>query len=130
MALYRDEVVRITLAQIRAQFAPRVFGRLSSVRLKHHGVVAEIEIVAGPGTGSIARRPWLRCPSCGRLVGVVAALDGGWGCRSCGRWRSRNRQRSGVDLATAAWSTVAATGSSPRHGQDAKPSKSIASSSP
>ena len=93
MALYRDEVVRVSIAQLRAQFMPRVFRALRSVELSHDGcsATAAIEIHGAPSCPGGARR-WLKCPSCGRRASVLGVVDGAWRCPRCGGWRSRNRR--------------------------------------
>jgi hypothetical protein len=92
---YRDQVVRVTLGQLRGLYPPRRFRELRQVELSHAGSSTLAEIVTVGGVGCISRqRRWLRCPRCGRLVTVVGHLAESWGCRSCLGWRSRNRRGS------------------------------------
>lgn len=93
--MYRDQVARVTLAQVRAQFPPRVSRTLPSVQLQHGGVECTAAIAAKEGVGCIAGlRRWFRCPRCEALVAVLGCVDGVWGCRKCLGWRSRNRRRT------------------------------------
>lgn len=94
MAVFLDEIVRVGLPQIRAQFPPRRFRALTSVRLAHGPDACAIEIVRAFATGCIGvERCWLRCPNhaCAKLVTVVGYAYGRWGCRACLGWRARPR---------------------------------------
>jgi hypothetical protein len=96
VAIYRDSIPRVSLAQVRSQFPPRVFARMGAVCLEHGGVAEDVAIETAHGSGAVALRPWFRCPQCGGLAGVLGIVDGRWGCRACGQWRSRNRRRLGA----------------------------------
>lgn len=95
---YRDAVSRISIAHLRAQFAPRVFRALTSTTLSVNGVVAEVTLVDDVGAGFVrGPRRWFACPGCGRRANVLGAVEGlGWVCTHCGRWRSRNRGDRGL----------------------------------
>jgi hypothetical protein len=101
MAVYRDEVVRVSLAQIRAQYAPRDFNRMTSVPLDCGGVMSEVAIVVVPASSCRGgRRRWIRCPRCGRNTDVLGVVQGsGWSCARahCGGWRSRKSSRVATD---------------------------------
>ena len=90
---YRDAVTRVSIAQLRAQFKPRAFRTLTSVRLDVGGVVMDAMLVNDVGAGFVkGLRRWFVCPRCQRranVLGMVASL--GWVCPRCGGWRSRNR---------------------------------------
>lgn len=92
---YRDAVMRVSIAQLRAQFAPRRFRALESVRLDVGGMVMEAKLVDDVGAGFVkGARRWFECPRCQRRVNVLGAIEGlGWVCLRCGAWRSRNRHR-------------------------------------
>lgn len=92
---YRDEVPRVSIAQLRAQFTPRAFRALTRARLEVGGVVGEVSLVDGDGQGFVqGTRRWFACPRCERRVNVLGAVDAcGWVCLACGGWRSRNRPR-------------------------------------
>lgn len=91
---YRDAVTRVSIAQLRAQFAPRRFRALESVRLDVGGMVMEAKLVDDVGVGFVkGTRRWFECPRCQRRVNVLGAIEGlGWVCLRCGAWRSRNRR--------------------------------------
>lgn len=99
MALYRDTVPRISIAQVRMRFKPRAYSQLRTVRLEHEGVSADVEIVRieAPGVrGGV--RSFFRCvrKDCGRRANVLGLVpDVGWACATCGRWRGRNRRVPG-----------------------------------
>lgn len=93
--MYRHQVARVSQRQLAAQFAPREWSNLTSVRAELDGLVADIELIRGPDpTCRGGQRRWLRCPgvACGALVTVIGVWNGRWGCRRCLRWRSRNRR--------------------------------------
>ncbi len=89
---YRDQVPRVSIAQVRARFTRRAFKALTAVRLEIEGQVTEVAIVLAAGSGSVrSARRWFQCPECARCANVLGLLAGErWGCRLCGRWRSRN----------------------------------------
>jgi hypothetical protein len=91
MPLYRDQVTRLTLRQIRASFSPRVFAQMNSVRLELGMWKADVAIVvvkAETCHGGKKRR--LISPRCQRVCDVVGCAPGkGWGCSQCLRWRGR-----------------------------------------
>lgn len=93
--LFRDEVTRISLAQLRSRFPPRVWRELKTVRLEVNGCGADVALnhVKDRTVHGGVRR-WMVCPSCGGLAGVLGCVPGrGWACprRGCGGWRGRNR---------------------------------------
>lgn len=90
---YRDAITRVSIAQLRAQFKPRAFRALTSVRLDVGGMVMDATLVDDAGAGFVkGARRWFECPRCRRRVNVLGAVNGvGWVCLRCGRWRSRNR---------------------------------------
>jgi len=95
MALYRDTVPRLTLADVRGRYKPAVFNTLELVAVEAGGFRADIKIVktAHPTCIGGYRRVF-ECPSCGRRALTVGCVDGlGWRCpaRDCGGWRGRNR---------------------------------------
>lgn len=99
MAVFLDEIVRVGLPQIRAQFPPRRFRALTSVRLAHGPDSCIVRIVRKFARGCVTmKRAWLRCPNptCGRLASVVGHAYGSWGCRVCLGWRARPRPSSGA----------------------------------
>ncbi len=95
--MYRDSVTRVSIAQFRAQFKPRAFRALTSVRLDVGGVVREVTLVNDAGAGFVkGTRRWFECPRCQRRVNVLGVVEGlGWMCPTCGGWRSRNRPGGG-----------------------------------
>lgn len=99
MALYRDQVVRLSLRTIRARFPPRIWARMTAVHLEHQGARVAVEIirVAAPGLPS-GWRSAMRCPRCSVLVEVVGCVppncdsEPGWACPRCTKWRGRPRR--------------------------------------
>lgn len=99
MALYRDQVLRLSLRAIRARFPPRVWSRMNTVHLEHQGVRAVVEIIrmSAPGLPS-GWRSSMRCPRCRHSAEVLGCVspdcDGepGWACPQCARWRGRPRR--------------------------------------
>lgn len=109
MALYRDQVVRISLPAIRARFPPRVFATLKAVRLERCGVVADVELLRMPAPGLLSGwRSAMRCPRCSRPaevlgcipIGYGVGVEPGWACSSstCGGWRGRPRREEAPDF--------------------------------
>lgn len=96
MAVYRDEVERISLPMVRARVAPRVFRTLQSVTLQHDGHEAVVALRRLPHhTAHGGIRTVFACPRCGAAVFVVGCeSQAGWGCSKCLRWRGRNRLAS------------------------------------
>jgi hypothetical protein len=102
VALYRDQIARLSLPAIRARFPPRVFSVLKVVKLEHLGLAAEVELVRVPAPGLPSGwRSAMRCPRCRRDVEVVGCIppghriEPGWACSGCSGWRGRPR-RGGV----------------------------------
>lgn len=97
MALYRDQVVRVSIRDIRMRYRPKEFSALKSVVLEHAGVTARVYIVKMPAPSCRGGyRRWIRCPSCGECVNLVGLVPGAdWGCAACRRWRGRSRSRVG-----------------------------------
>lgn len=96
MALYRDAVARCSIAQVRMSLPPRVYRRLTEVRVEHEGIACVVAIERHAVQGCVVgARRWFRCPRCGGRANVLGLIDGaGWACRTCGGWRSRNRARA------------------------------------
>lgn len=97
MAIYRDQVSRITLPMIRALMKPTRFSEAKSIRLEKFGFEAEVQLVrvASP-TSFGGERVFFICPrmGCGALANVLGCVMWyGWGCTRCTRWRGRNRRR-------------------------------------
>lgn len=97
-ALYRDEVVRLSLRAIRARFPPRVWAAFRAVRVEHEGIVADVELVKVDAVGLPSGwRSAMRCPRCGKCAEVLGCVppgfdvSPGWGCARCARWRGRPR---------------------------------------
>ena len=92
----RELTLRLSIAALRAQFAPRIYRGLTSVRLEHGGIVCNAALITIPAHGSVkAPQRRLVCPQCAKPVLVLGVVEGkGWVCAACGRWRSRDRPRS------------------------------------
>jgi hypothetical protein len=92
MALYRDQVARVSLADVRQSMRPKVWRALSQVTLSHCGVTTTADVIVTPSSTAFSgSRRWFRCPSCGRTAGVLGCVPGvGWRCAACGGWRGRN----------------------------------------
>ena len=97
--IYRDQVTRMSLRQLRAQYAPRNFQQLDKVTLECGGASVAVKILrlVHPTVKGGTRR-WFSCPSCqGKttVLGLVKDVKTGeprWGCarRTCGGgWHSR-----------------------------------------
>ena len=103
MALYREEVARVTLRQVRNQFSPRLFNYLSRVKLRHGTVSCDVVVEKLPGAGCFGgQRRWFRCPRCAARTVVIGFAYDGPGCRACIGWRGRNRLRLGKGPVAAA----------------------------
>lgn len=98
MALYRDQVVRVSTRMIRSQFAPRRWRSMTSVRVEHGGITSDVHLIEQPNANlkGARTRKMLECPRCRRPVHVIGLVVEGerlgeaWGCRACcGGWRSR-----------------------------------------
>ena len=104
MKPYRDEVTRVSIRQIRAQFAPRDFAKLEEVLVGVGDTSAVVKIARVPSlTAHGGMRRWLICPSCRGQTSVVGLVPRGnrgvrWACFSCVNWRSR--QISGISGST------------------------------
>ena len=79
---YRDAVTRVSIAQLRAQFKPRAFRALATVRIDVGGAVMEAKLVDDVGVGFVkGTRRWFECPRCQRRVNVLGIVEGvGWVC--------------------------------------------------
>jgi hypothetical protein len=92
MSLYRDEVARISLPQLRAQYPPRIFKMLRRVTLYHGTQSCEVVLDSAVTRGCIdSPRRWFLCPRCSARTTVIGFAHDGPGCRACVRWRARNR---------------------------------------
>jgi hypothetical protein len=93
MALYRDEISRITLPQVRAQFTPKDFAQREHVTLTRGALTAVVKIVREIVPGGLKKpRVFLRCGSCGARANVLAFGYDRIGCRRCMDWRTREPQ--------------------------------------
>jgi hypothetical protein len=93
MALYRDEVDRFTIKQLRAQFTPKQLADLSRVRVSVGRASVVLEFVVKPSLSCFSgKKTYLLCP-CGRATSVVgyASKANRFGCRRCLAWRERGR---------------------------------------
>lgn len=89
---YRDAVPRLSIAQVRTRFLPRVFRQLQHVEIEHAGVVYAVGLIDVVGQGPVRTVRRMACPRCKRAVVVLGHVESlGWVCRGCGGWRSRNR---------------------------------------
>jgi hypothetical protein len=94
-----DDVVRISIAQLRVRFTPSKWKAIRIVHVEAQGQEADVEILEEPCAetyGPKKTRRWLRCPACRRrchTVGCVPSI--GWACprKDCGGWTGR-RMRS------------------------------------
>ena len=95
MACYVDGVARVSIARIRAAFAPREFKMMRSVHLSHGLLSCAVDIVHEESVGCFGgTRRWFSCPRCARRTVTIGFAYDGAGCRRCLRWRSRNRPTS------------------------------------
>ncbi len=97
MAIYRDQVERVTLPMVRAQMKPTRFREAQSIRLEKYNFQVLVQLARVPNpTCYGGERVFFVCPriGCAALVNVLAvAMWVGWGCTKCLRWRGRNRRR-------------------------------------
>jgi hypothetical protein len=96
-ALYRDQVVRVSVRSLRSQFKPSVFRKLTVVTLDAGGGPVRISVVRVPERTCFAgeRRIFLVCPHCANNRVNVLGWDGTrWGCMQCLKWRGRTRIRA------------------------------------
>lgn len=102
MAIYRDQITRVTLPMVRAWMKPAGFRQAHSVRLEKFGFAVNVKLERVPSTTCHGgERVFFSCPrhGCGALVNVLGcAMWIGWGCSKCLRWRGRNRRR--IEMAT------------------------------
>jgi hypothetical protein len=103
VALYADQLAaRLSLAQLRVRFPPRIWRELREVEFEAVGYRCTVELLRVPSTSCHGgRRTFFRCPTCRRQVGVMGCLAGvGWGCnaKECLVWRGRPRRR--IELAS------------------------------
>jgi hypothetical protein len=85
--ILRTHVPRVSIAQIRASFPPRVFAQLREVRLDRDGQAVMVGIEQMPDAGVFGGvKRWLICPACGRRT-MVLGYHETWGCRRCLGWR-------------------------------------------
>lgn len=95
MKPYRDAVTRISIRQIRAQFAPKKFATLEEVLVKAGDASTVVKIARVPSTTAHGgMRRWLLCPRCGSQTSVVGLIGGSagdacWACYGCAAWASR-----------------------------------------
>lgn len=100
MRPFRDSVTRLSLRQLRAQFAPKVFAALKEVQVQAGESMASVEVVSVHASSAHGgRRRWMLCPRCSRqtsVIGLVQDADGNetWACFRCARWKSRRIPRA------------------------------------
>lgn len=100
MKPYRDAVTRISIRQIRAQFAPKKFATLEEVLVKAGDASTVVKIARVPSTTAHGgMRRWLLCPRCGSQTSVVGLISGAagctsWACFGCAAWTSRRINRA------------------------------------
>jgi len=88
----RDQILRLSMAQVRGQFKPRAFRDLNVVHLEHGGHAVDVALVEEEcRTAHGGRRRWFRCPRCsGRAQVLGCHAVEGWACpaKQCVRgWR-------------------------------------------
>jgi hypothetical protein len=96
-ALYRDQVVRVSIRALRSQFKPSLFRKLDVVTLDLGGEHVRVSLVRLPERTCFAgeRRIFLVCPHCANNRVNVLGWDGTrWGCMQCLKWRGRTRIRA------------------------------------
>ena len=97
MAIYIDQVTRVTLPLVKAWMKPAGFRQAHSVRLEKFGFLVDVQLERMPSpTCHGGERVFFVCPrvGCGARVNTVGVLMWvGWGCSKCLRWRGRNRRR-------------------------------------
>src|ERR1044071_589117 len=92
MAIYRDEISRITLPQIRAQFTPKDFAKRDHVALTRGPLTVVVKLIREVVPGAFDKpRVFLQC-LCGARVNVLAFGYARIGCRKCMDWRTREPQ--------------------------------------
>jgi hypothetical protein len=89
VTLYREQISRTTIAQVKAQNAPRVFRKMTSVTLLHGVESCVVNLRRIDGHGCVTKTTVFECPHCMRLVRVVAFTCWGVRCLRCAPWRSR-----------------------------------------
>lgn len=100
MKIYRDQVVRVSMAAMRAAYRPRDYAKLDTLALDAAGISTTVRIVKEPSAGAFGgTRRWAVCPRCGKrtsVIGLVVRDEGAtpvWSCAraNCGAWKSRKR---------------------------------------
>lgn len=97
---YRDEIAIVSLRHARATMTPRQWRTATSITLHYGQIACVIDLARVAAKGAIKHdRVWLVCPTCSAHRNAVAFTNGGIGCRTCQRWRSRERRvrRRGFD---------------------------------
>jgi hypothetical protein len=91
MTVWRPDVVRLRLPEIRASFKPKEWAGLQRVRVAVGASTTYVDVViVGEPTCHGARRRWLLCPRCKKRTSIIGCdFAAGWGCKGCLRWRSR-----------------------------------------
>lgn len=83
----RTDVTRLTLAQLRTSYPPRVFSAMKSVHIQCGESIVDVELAVLPEcTRKSGARRWLLCPSCQRktnVIGFVSSNPMKYGCRAC-----------------------------------------------
>lgn len=97
MRPHRDSVTRVSIRQLRAQFAPRVFAELDQLVVQAGSTAAKVRVVRVPSAAAHGGcRRWLLCPTCSRQTSVIglvrdSEVADAWACYRCARWTSRKR---------------------------------------
>lgn len=107
--VYRDEVPRISIADLRRNIGPG-WRTMSSVSLEVDGVVTVVELIALPSaTTRGGTKRWLLCANCLRRAMVLGLVRGSWCCTRCGNWVGRDTSRYASTSTSAAETASAAT---------------------
>jgi hypothetical protein len=106
--VYRDEIPRISIADLRRNFGP-AWRSMSSVSLKVDGAVTVVELVGLPSSTAYGgTKRWLLCANCFRRAMVLGLVRGSWRCTSCGNWVGRDTNRYARPSSSAEESASAA----------------------
>ena len=102
--LFADEIPRLSIAVLRANYKPRRFRELTSIEVVVAGHVTELQLVTTAGDGCITTtRRWIRCERCARNCNVLGWVLGfGWACRKCLGYRARARPNANLRTTLAA----------------------------
>ncbi len=99
MTIYREDVLRVGLRSIRAQFKPSVFKQLDHVIVEAAFNPVRVNLLREAfASCKGGMRTWLECPGCKLRTGTIGFANGAWGCNRCQKWHGRHNpwtQRSG-----------------------------------